>query len=182
MGKGCHMETGCPGDGSSFPPAAPGFAVLVLECAGTGQEEGWVKTCPPSACPTAEGLSNHPSWPRTPGNVDHTVLWGIRWLLSLETIFFSLVAVWEPTQFVKSNANRNSESARQLCERRCEETLPAPRFHPPPRPGCSLSVPWQGELGCWQGKLQGLWVPGCTMALIHPHCLPPSGKPFSPVA
>lgn len=128
----------CPGLLSWCPCALP-----------HGQEERRLKTCPPSACPIAEGLSNHPSWAQHPGNVRHSVLCGTRWVLPLGTVFLSLVAVWKPTQFVKSDANPSGECLMQLSEGRCGTTLPAPRF--PPYTGCSLSVPWQWELGCWQG-------------------------------
>lgn len=104
------METGCPGDGSSFPPAVPGLAVLVLLA--QGQEEGQVKPALPLPAPLQRGSATTPARPSTPGNVGHTVLWVIRWVLSLETIFPSLVAVHEPMQFVKSNANPNSEPMR----------------------------------------------------------------------
>jgi len=59
-GKGCRKETGCPGDGSSFPPAMPGFAVLVLMCVSTGPGRGAGKNLPSLCLPHCRGAQQPP--------------------------------------------------------------------------------------------------------------------------
>lgn len=136
MGKGCGMETGCPGDGSSLPPAVPGVC-----CPRPGvwhrPRGGEGKNLPSLSLPHCRGAQ------QASLGMGDALLQGIGQVLPLEA------TAWETTLFPKPCAEPSSASSMRVSARRCGEPWGRTEF---PHPLCLLPVsPGAGGAGVLRG-------------------------------